>query len=124
MAKAPVMMEPIHVHVELRDTFNAMSVEDLTHTIGVAEGIRQVKLEDAKKALIAEFRQKASALGVTFESLLSGHGSPPRIRRASDNKLAVKFRGPNGEKWSGRGRLPTWLQEAEKAGRKREEFAA
>ncbi|WP_408906151.1 H-NS family nucleoid-associated regulatory protein [Muricoccus roseus] len=33
----------------------------------------------------------------------------------------MKFRGPNGEAWSGRGRLPKWLQVAEAKGRKKKE---
>ena len=29
-------------------------------------------------------------------------------------KLPVKFKGPNGEEWAGRGRLPKWMQGQDK----------
>ncbi len=29
-------------------------------------------------------------------------------------KLPVKFKGPNGETWAGRGRLPHWMQGQDK----------
>jgi DNA-binding protein H-NS len=35
----------------------------------------------------------------------------------------VKFRDEAGNTWSGRGKTPRWLADAEKAGKKREQFA-
>ncbi|WP_370655812.1 H-NS histone family protein, partial [Paracraurococcus lichenis] len=32
------------------------------------------------------------------------------------------YRGPNGETWSGRGRLPKWLHAAEAEGKSRDSF--
>lgn len=37
--------------------------------------------------------------------------------------VPVKYKGPNGETWTGRGRTPRWLVTAESAGKKREHFA-
>ena len=37
-------------------------------------------------------------------------------------KAVPKYRGPNGELWSGRGLAPRWLATLEKRGRKREGF--
>lgn len=37
-------------------------------------------------------------------------------------KVAPKYRGPNGETWTGRGLPPRWLAALEAAGRKRESF--
>ncbi len=37
-------------------------------------------------------------------------------------KRAAKYRGPNGEEWSGRGRVPKWMAVLEAEGRNREEF--
>ncbi|WP_407927987.1 H-NS family nucleoid-associated regulatory protein [Belnapia arida] len=34
----------------------------------------------------------------------------------------MRFRGPNGEEWSGRGCLPKWLHAMQAEGRNREEF--
>jgi DNA-binding protein H-NS len=46
------------------------------------------------------------------------------LKQRSDagRPLRVKYRGPNSETWSGRGRLPKWLQTLEAEGRDREEF--
>jgi DNA-binding protein H-NS len=38
-------------------------------------------------------------------------------------KLAVKYRGPRGETWSGRGSMPRWMAELVAAGKSRESFA-
>ena len=38
-------------------------------------------------------------------------------------KLAVKYRGPKGETWSGRGSMPRWMAELVAAGKSRESFA-
>ena len=48
-----------------------------------------------------------------------------RARKPRDDigvKRAAKYRGPNGEEWSGRGRTPKWLAVLEAEGRGREEF--
>jgi DNA-binding protein H-NS len=47
-------------------------------------------------------------------------------RRASHplkgTKVPVKYRGPNGETWSGRGLAPRWLTDLEAKGKKRETY--
>lgn len=50
----------------------------------------------------------------------------PRTKSAKSNAgvpVAPKFRGPNGETWSGRGLTPRWLAALEAQGSKREDFA-
>lgn len=37
-------------------------------------------------------------------------------------KVPAKFRGPNGETWTGRGLAPRWLADLEKKGKKRDSF--
>lgn len=37
-------------------------------------------------------------------------------------KVAAKYRGPNGETWSGRGLMPRWLAGMVKEGRSKEDF--
>jgi DNA-binding protein H-NS len=39
-------------------------------------------------------------------------------------KADVKYRGPNGETWTGRGLAPKWLEKLEAAGHDRKEFLA
>jgi DNA-binding protein H-NS len=113
-----------------------MSVQQLTALIAAAESKRRDKLEDAKAALLAEMEQKAAELGIAPGDLFStaGQQAPTeqaaakngrRARKPRDDigtKRAAKYRGPNGEEWSGRGRMPNWLAALEAEGRGREEF--
>ena len=39
-------------------------------------------------------------------------------------KVPVKYRGPNGESWTGRGKTPAWILAHESAGRTRESLLA
>jgi DNA-binding protein H-NS len=45
-----------------------------------------------------------------------------RTRKDAGEPVPVKFRGPNGETWSGRGRMPKWLQAAEANGESRDKY--
>jgi DNA-binding protein H-NS len=86
-----------------------------------AERAREAKLGEAKQALIEEMRAKAALLGITVEALV---GTERRRRQRSDagKKLAVRYRGPKGEEWAGRGPTPRWLRTLEAAGKKRGDF--
>ena len=42
--------------------------------------------------------------------------------KAKRNKIAPKYRGPDGASWSGRGLKPRWLTRELKAGKKLEDF--
>jgi DNA-binding protein H-NS len=106
---------------------DAMSAQDLTSLIEAATAKRSEKQDEARNALIEEFRGKAAQLGLELESLIPGTATPPstparRTRRDAGGSVAARFRGPNGETWSGRGRMPKWLSAMEAEGRKREEF--
>jgi DNA-binding protein H-NS len=113
-----------------------MTVQQLTALIAAAEAKRRDKLEDARAALRAEMEQRAAELGIAPGELFSAprQQAPAeqaaakngkRTRKPRDDigaKRAAKYRGPNGEEWSGRGRMPNWLAALEAEGRGREEF--
>ncbi len=46
-----------------------------------------------------------------------------RVSKLKGKKAPVKFKDGNGNKWTGRGRAPLWIQAAEKAGKDRSSFA-
>lgn len=100
-----------------------LSAAELTDLIAEAERLRAAKLEDAKRALIEEMRAKAAALGTTFEDLVGHDGRRRRVRSDAGKTLPVRFRGPNGETWAGRGPTPRWLRALEQAGKKRSDYA-
>jgi DNA-binding protein H-NS len=112
-----------------------MSVEELTALRDAAENKRREALEGAKQEALREFTEKLQRLGLSIQDALPrarslSSPSPAgqaasgtrKMRRNAGRPLPVKFRGPNGEKWSGRGREPRWMQALEATGRKREEF--
>ena len=105
----------------------ALSVQELTELIVAAEQKRKDKLEDAKRALIAEIEQKAAAIGLSVSELYADAGEPMstpkrKPRKDAGQPLAIQYRGPNGEEWSGRGRRPTWLAEAIANGKSLDDF--
>lgn len=94
-------------------------MEKAQQLMAEAEQVRQKEID----AVIADIRQKMETYGLTAQDI--GGTAAPRKRSAdAKTKAAVKYRGPNGETWSGgRGRKPRWVQEALKAGKKIEDFA-
>ena len=82
------------------------------------EEARQAELSEAisqVKRLISEYGLTAADLGFKMGAMamLAGKVRAP---------VAVKYRGPNGETWSGRGKAPKWLTRLESEQRHRNEF--
>ena len=87
-----------------------------------AEELRVKDLND----VIEDIKDKVKTYGLSAQDLgFSGGAGAKRNRSGgSPTKAAVKYRGPNGETWSGgRGRKPRWVTEALAAGKKIEQFA-
>ena len=106
-----------------------MSAAELHTLITEAEAELKGKQEAAKTELRAKWQAEAEAAGLSLEAIMPSVAptAPARGRKPRKDAgapLAAKFRGPNGEEWSGRGRLPKWLHTMEAEGRKREEFRA
>ncbi|MCB2031767.1 MAG: H-NS histone family protein [Rhodoferax sp.] len=81
---------------------------------------------------VQEIVEKMRAFGITVKDIQAAIArpaskKPAKARRGADKapaaKVAAKFRGPNGETWSGRGLTPRWLASLVEQGRKKEEFA-
>ncbi len=119
------------------EALDAMGVPELTALIDAAERKRREKAEGAKRDLLAEFEARAAELGTTLQDLLPSAAPTTSARRRRRVKVkgeegdgngrrkpAAKYKGPNGEAWSGRGRTPRWLQALEAEGRDRREFIA
>ena len=90
---------------------------------------------------VQDIRQKMQAFGITARDLqidkaVKGTRSALRAAlpaqagkkaRKTSSKLqglpvAAKYRGPNGESWTGRGLMPRWLKTLVEQGRGKEEF--
>lgn len=90
---------------------------------------------------VQEILSKMQAFGITVKDLEAGRKKAPKGRgkaagkakaaagpraakkSAGTSTVAPKYRGPNGETWSGRGLMPRWMATLVAAGRTKEEFA-
>ena len=92
--------------------------EQAEKLLAEAEKMREKEIADT----ISDIKQKIRAYGLTAEDLGFARAAS-RTARAKASSAPAKYRGPNGESWSGgRGRKPQWVTEALKQGRKLEEF--
>ena len=93
--------------------------EQAEKLLAEAERMREQEIADA----IADIKRKIDLYGLTAADLGFARGGPGNSR-PNPAKSPVKYRGPNGETWSGgRGRKPQWVAQALKEGRNLEEFA-
>lgn len=92
-------------------------------------------------ATVQDILAKMQAFGITVKDLSSGKRKAVKAKPGQRPKAAVsavvktkrspakgvvvtpKFRGPNGETWTGRGLMPRWLSALVSQGRNKEEFA-
>jgi DNA-binding protein H-NS len=75
------------------------------------------------EGLRAKVSESAQALGVSIEDLF-GLPSHPGKRQTKHprGKQPVKYRGPAGEEWSGRGPSPRWMKPLLVKGKTKEDF--
>lgn len=78
-----------------------------------------ITLQDLQKAM-GKGRMAAAGKG---RVAAAGKKSGPVRSKAAGTTVAPKYRGPNGETWSGRGLMPRWLAALVAEGRTKEEFA-
>lgn len=86
-----------------------------------AEQLRQQEIEQA----ISEIKEKMKAFGLTAADLgFAGVGVSRKPAAPAKAASVVKYRGPNGETWSGgRGRKPQWVVQILAAGKSLEDYA-
>jgi DNA-binding protein H-NS len=84
-----------------------------------AEQVRKQELA----AVIADIKAKMKEYGITVADL-GTVSAAPRKAGAAKTKGAPKYRGPNGETWSGGpGRKPDWVRNVLAAGQNIEDYA-
>lgn len=125
MARAPAEQKTAD---EIIGQLEALDASNLGRIIEAASSLRASKQAAERDAFIARVREEAAAIGLRPEELFapappSAPRKAPGVSRArGKGTVPAQFRGPNGDEWSGRGKSPKWLAEAEKAGRSREDF--
>jgi DNA-binding protein H-NS len=86
-------------------------------------------------ATVQEIQAKMQAFGISVKDLQSTKGgrgkaksAPAKATKAAKTRkasapVAAKYRGPNGESWSGRGLMPKWLSALVAQGQSKESFS-
>lgn len=71
--------------------------------------------KEERQKLVQEFRDKAKALGISLEELLTEQKGKARAA----GKVAAKYANPAnpGQTWTGRGKRPLWVGECLAAGK-------
>lgn len=82
----------------------------------------EIKAQEFDKT-VADILEKMAAFGITLKDLEAVKGRARKTTAPATKQAAAKFRGPNGETWSGRGLMPRWLSALVAQGRTKEEFA-
>lgn len=84
-----------------------------------AEEARQKEIAE----VIADIKSKMALYELTPEDLGFTGSSRKSKGVKSQGSAQPRYRGPEGQLWSGRGRQPTWLKEAIEQGKSKEDFA-
>ncbi len=79
-----------------------------------ADEIRTGEMAQAMQDILS----KMDTYGISIDDIDRARG---RVRKSS-NPAPVKYRGPNGETWSGRGLTPNWLTALIAQGQPKEAF--
>ena len=100
----------------------------------------EIKAREFDKT-VQDILAKMGAFGITLKDLQPGKSGQARGRKAkagaaspkqttvkakskkAGTVVAAKYRGPNGETWTGRGLMPRWLSKLVAQGQTRDEFA-
>ena len=97
----------------------------------------EIKTREFDKT-VQEIREKMQAFGITIKDLQAAAAKPRKGKAKSaaaaragllaarssqaGTVVAAKYRGPNGETWSGRGLTPKWLAALLEQGKTKDEF--
>jgi DNA-binding protein H-NS len=128
MARAPTEQKTAD---EIISQLDGLDASNLGRIIEAASGLRATKQAAEREAFIAKVREEASALGLDPADLFARPApAPSPTRKAAaggtpktpSGSVPAKYRGPDSQVWSGRGKAPSWLAELEKQGRSRDEF--
>jgi DNA-binding protein H-NS len=96
-----------------------LSIPELQELAKEIETEVVTRKEAEKQRVLDQIRELAASIGTTPEELLG------RQARASAAKVQAKYRNPDDPSltWSGRGKRPTWVNEALAAGKTLDELA-
>lgn len=80
-----------------------------------------ITLKDLQPPKTRGAKGKGKTAKVTGTPKVKREGATPKVK--STTPVAAKYRGPNGESWSGRGLTPRWLAALVAQGQSKEAFS-
>ena len=93
------------------------------HELVAQKAAIDAQIEEARKTelatAVAEVKRLVGEYGLSAADC--GFGAQAKKTKY---RVPVKYRGPNGESWTGRGKTPAWILAHESAGRTRESLLA
>lgn len=92
----------------------SMTASDLIDLRQRVEAVLSSKVKAERAALESSLRK--------LDGLGGRKGGGGKRHALAGKKVAPKYRGPNGETWTGRGLKPRWMAAALKGGKKVEDF--
>ena len=79
--------------------------------------------ENNKAPAVRRVKALMKKLGVSLADLANPSAEKRvKVVKKPSQKVAVKYRDANGNTWTGRGKTPRWMVNAEKAGNKRDQY--
>ncbi len=128
----PSGSEPHPISDDLVASLEELTTVDLKKVIEHAQTLLERKTEGDRRSFIEEVTSRAKDMGMSVADLF-GKAVPASLLPKTQGKgkaagkktgvALVKFRGPNGETWAGRGYPPRWLTALEAEGKNRSDFA-
>jgi DNA-binding protein H-NS len=102
-----------------QDGFDKMSYAELTALRHRIDRLIAEKQDAARSEARKKMTNLAKEHGVSLDDMFGRGG-----KGKGKGSVAVKYRDPKnpGNTWAGRGRMPRWMAEATKAGKKKEDF--
>ncbi|MDE2250138.1 MAG: H-NS histone family protein [Gammaproteobacteria bacterium] len=96
------------------------SYKELLSQIEVLKQQAESQRKSEIAAVVADIRAKMQEYGITVSDL---GGPTGRGSRSKGMTVAAKYRHPRtGETWTGRGKMPKWLQAEVQTGKRKEDF--
>lgn len=102
--------------------FSSYSFEELVEIKNDLEGELDSRKSKEIEGIRSKLQENAKALGISVEELAGLSKGTRRQTRHARGPQPPKYRGPNGEEWSGRGPAPRWMKPHLAKGKTKEDF--
>lgn len=99
---------------------SSYSIAELEKILKAIPGEILRRESEEKTRALREVEALAKQFGYSLEDLIN---QPAAKENKAKKPVAVRYRSPEGQTWTGRGRTPTWLSDAIANGASKDDFA-